>query len=305
MSTSSKPRRVRASWIIGILLAAAVIAAVEWLIGWIDIARAWRDVPPDQLALACGLAVLGYVLRAARLARVAGGVGVRASPLSWFRITAIHTCAINIVPARAGEAALPMLLHRHCAMPLGRGLGLLVTIRLHDLAAMTALGLAAAVMLLRGSVTGGLALAALIIAGWLGLLLLPRLVLPWTDRGPDWLARLAWPLRLLSHGLAGAYALTLGAWAAKWASLAIIAAAVAGLEPIQAAVAIGAAEAAALSPIQGVAGAGTFEAAVGAALVFTGLGAAEALHAAVVLHLFLLGVSLLLAAIAAPLPHRE
>jgi uncharacterized membrane protein YbhN (UPF0104 family) len=56
---------------------------------------------------------------------------------------------------------------------------------------------------------------------------------------------------------------------------------------------------------EGIAGAGTFEAAVAGALVFSGLAGAEALQAAVQLHLFLLGISLVLAALALLLPHHD
>ncbi|AGA35175.1 putative membrane protein [Thioalkalivibrio nitratireducens DSM 14787] len=286
------------------MLALAVVVAVQWLVGWAEIWAAWRGVPPQLLALGGGLALLSYSLRAIRLATVAGGLEARATPLSWFRITALHLAAINLVPARAGEAALPLLMRRHCDVPLGRGVALLVAIRLHDLVAMATLGLAALTWLLYGPALAALVLAALAAAGWAGLAVAPRVLLPWAAGGAAWLRAVSWPLRLLPSRLGRVYLLTLAAWSAKWLSLAVIAGAVAGLEPLQALVAIGAAEIAALSPIQGVAGAGTFEAAVAAALAFTGLDAAAALHAAVVLHLFLLGVSVLLGAVAALLPHR-
>jgi glycosyltransferase AglD len=298
-------RRAWLNWAVGILLAVAVVVTVQWLVGWREIGIAWREVPPRLLLLGSGLALLGYILRAARLATVAGGLGARATPLSWFRITALHLVAINLVPARAGEAALPLLMRRHCGVPLGRGVALLVAMRLHDMVAMATLGLAAVTLLLVGPAAAAVVLAGLAAAGWLALAVAPRLLLPWIHRGPVWLAAVGWPLRLLPTRLGRVYLLTLGAWAAKWVSLAVIAGAVAGLEPLQALVAIGAAEVAALSPIQGVAGAGTFEAAVAAALAFTGLAPAEALHAAVVLHLFVLGISVLLGAVAAMLPHRS
>lgn len=40
-----------------------------------------------------------------------------------------------------GETALPLLMWRHCAVPLGQGWGLLVAIRLHDLVVIVTLGL--------------------------------------------------------------------------------------------------------------------------------------------------------------------
>ncbi|MBA1333058.1 hypothetical protein QQ73_19015 [Candidatus Endoriftia persephone str. Guaymas] len=51
-------------------------------------------------------------------------------------------------------------------------------------------------------------------------------------------------------------------------------------------------------PMQGFAAAGTFEAGVMAVLVPTGTGAEQALSAAINLHLFLLGLSLLSGALA-------
>lgn len=297
-------RRALLGWLLGFLLAVGMVILVEWLLGWRSVLAVWREVPPGVLMLGAALAVVSYGLRAARLAVVAQGIGASASPLSWFRITALHLAAINLVPARAGEAALPLLMRRHCSIPLAQGLGLLVALRLHDLVAMATLGLSAVVLLVYGGTAGAIALLGLGLTGWLGLVWAPRLLLPWADRGQRWIAVLSWPLRLLPANLVWVYALTLAAWAAKWFSLAIVAASVAGLDSMQALIAIGAAEVAALSPIQGVAGAGTFEAAVAGALVLTGLGAAEALHAAVILHLFLLGISLLLAVPALLLPHR-
>lgn len=308
MSTSestASPSRTRLGWMLGIVLTVSLVLVVEWWLGWDSILAVWREVPPQSLLLAFGLALLSYVLRATRLALVAKGVGAQASPWSWFRITAMHLVAINIVPARAGEAALPLLMRRHCSVPLAQGLGLLVAIRLHDLVAMATLGLTALGWLTLGGTIAALMGVGLGIAGWVGLVWAPRLILPLADRGPKWLAVLSWPLRLLPRNLARVYALTLAAWAAKWTSLAVIAGVVATLDPVRAMIAIGAAEVAALSPIQGVAGAGTFEAAVAGALVVSGLAAAEALQAAIQLHLFLLGISLLLAALALLLPHRS
>jgi uncharacterized membrane protein YbhN (UPF0104 family) len=298
------PRRTILGWVLGIALTMTLVLVVEWWLGWGSILAVWREVPPQLLLLASGLALLSYGLRSARLALVATGLGAQASSWSWFRITALHLLAINVVPARAGEAALPLLMRRHCAVPLAQGLGLLVAIRLHDLVAMATLGLTALGWLMFGGTIAALVGVGLGLAGWLSLVWAPRLILPLADHGPKWLAVLSWPLRLLPRNLSRVYALTLAAWAAKWTSLAVIAGVVANLDPVRAIIAIGAAEVAALSPIQGVAGAGTFEAAVGGALVFSGLAASEALQAAIQLHLFLLGISVVLAALALLLPHR-
>lgn len=292
-------------WIVGILLAIALIGAVELLIGWKTIWLTWREVSPRDLLLPIMLTVTSYSLRAARLAQVAASAGLRASFFSWFRMTAIHVLAVNVIPARGGEMALPILLHRHFKLHLGPGIGLLANIRLHDIAAMAGLGIAAVITLMFGPLAGSLALLIGGLSGWLGLLLLPRLILPWLDRAPPRIAALAWPLHRLPQRAGRVYLLTLGAWTTKWLALALIAGTVAALEPAQALVAIGAAEVAALSPIQGVAGAGSFEAAVAGALVLVGLSADAALHAAIQLHLFLLGMSLLLAGIAALIPHRR
>jgi uncharacterized membrane protein YbhN (UPF0104 family) len=302
---STRPYRTSLSWVLGIALTAILVLLVEWWLGWDSLLLVWREVPPPALLLAFGLSLLSYILRAARLALVAREVGAQASPWSWFRITALHLIAINVVPARAGEAALPLLMRRHCAVPLGQGLGLLVAIRLHDLVAMATLGLTALGWLFYGGAVAVLVGVGLGLVSGLGLAWTPRWLLPRVERGPQWLSVLSWPLRLLPRNLGQVHALTLAAWTTKWTALAVIASVVVNLTPVHAMIAIGAAEVAALSPIQGVAGAGTFEAAVAGALVISGLSAAEALQAALQLHLFLLGISLVLAALALLVPHRS
>ncbi len=292
-------------WLAGVFLALAVVLVVQWLVGWAEVGRAWLQIPPSALAAAMLLMTVSYLLRAARLARLAGVAGVVATAWQWVRISVLHTCAVNVLPMRAGEGALPWMLKRHGDLSLPRGLGLVVALRLQDLVVMAALGLVVVVTLWAGLMAGALAALPVLLLGRWVVRTWPGWLLRWLDRGPVWVARLAWPLRLLAARPPGVYWLGVAAWTVKWLAMALIIHAATAVAPVRAAIAIAAAEVAAVLPVQGIAGAGTFEAAVTGALTLTGLDAAQALQLAVILHLFILGMSLLLAALVAPLGKRR
>lgn len=288
--TERLPTWLRRGLSIGVLL--AVIALVQYFVGWQRVAAAWLAAGPVPIAGCFALLVGSYAARATRI-----GLALAPRPpfLTLLRVTTIHLAAINTLPARAGEFALPWLLARECGRRFGDGIALLFWIRLLD---VQVLGMLAAAIVL--APTGQAPAAVGAIAALVG----PVAVWAALQR-PGWvrigtqgrLGRLFHTVRdhappgLVAYLHLGAW--TLAAWLLKFAALGAWLTALTGMEPGTALLAVVAAEVAALIPVQGPAAAGTYEAAVTATLVAAGIPAAAALSAAVSLHLFVLGSSLL------------
>lgn len=292
-------------WLLGILLLAGLVAWVHQAVGWPTLLAPWRDLALPQLLGLLALAALSYVLRAVRAYDALRNL-VRGRFLSMLRVTALHTAANNLLPMRLGEAAFPILVRRHFGLRLTRGTLALAWIRLMDLHVLGLVATMALILSTAGSLPAWLALAAWAAALPLAVRLLPllagrvaagglagRLLQAVRETGPADIPELA---RL--------YLWTGLSWAAKLAAFAAITAHF--LEAPAGAILAGivGAELSSVLPFHGVAGAGSYEAAMVAALYPFGVEPAAALAAAVNLHLFLLGVTLLfsLAALLIPAP---
>ena len=302
------PRSLRGTarqWLLGGALLAALVAWVHHAVGWQALLAPWGDLSAAQLAGLLALAALSYLLRAVRAYDALRSL-VRGRFLTMLRVTVLHTAANNLLPMRLGEAAFPLLVRRHFGLRLTRGTLALAWIRLMDL---HVLRLVAGVALLL-STTASLA-PWLLLGGWtlalpLALRLLPalagrvaadgvagRLLQAVRDTGPADVPELA---RL--------YLWTVLSWVAKLAAFAAITAHFLAAPAGTILAGIVGAELSSVLPFHGVAGAGSYEAAMVAALYPFGVQPAAALGAAVNLHLFLLGVTLLssLAALLIPAP---
>ena len=177
-----------------ILLSAALAAALLALLAawgdvrWDDCVQAWRQLPPSAYVLGLGCHVAAYNFRAWRY-RLLLPQPVRPRHAHVLAIAAAHNLATYVLPARSGDASLPVYLRAQCGVPLENGLAALVVSRLLDLATLAAvLGAACAWLSLAGrvqlppwmAVAGAalfaLGLAALVLAGHA-----ERLV-PWVQR---------------------------------------------------------------------------------------------------------------------------
>ena len=302
------PRSLRGTarqWLLGGLLLAALVAWVHHAVGWWSLLAPWRDLPPSHLLGLLALAALSYVLRAVRAYDALRSL-VRGRFLTMLRVTVLHTAANNLLPMRLGEAAFPILVRRHFGLRLTRGTLALAWIRLMDLHVLGLVAAIALVLSTAGSLPASLALAAWLLALPLGIRLLPvaaervapaglagRLLRAVRETGPADVPELA---RL--------YLWTALSWAAKLAAFAAITAHFLDAPAGTILAGIVGAELSSVLPFHGVAGAGSYEAAMVAALYPFGVEPAAALGAAVNLHLFLLGVTLLssLAALLIPAP---
>ncbi|EGV52712.1 putative membrane protein [endosymbiont of Riftia pachyptila (vent Ph05)] len=303
-STNAAPRmqpesgRGRSMLLWGVLFA-VLLAAVEYWVGWARILAAWRALSPIQILLAAGLVVISYLMRTLRIhLHFLSATGGRFA-LS-LRMVLLHNLFNNLLPMRAGELSLPLLMKRYFGVRRAETVGALLWFRFLDLLTLSLIGVAALLLWLDTAFAPALLIAPLmaLLAPWL----VPRLITWSARRLPErWSER----LQALRNGFPQArrqalinilftllnWSIKLGAFAWILFSLAETSAGAAWLGAI-------AGDLSSVLPMQGFAAAGTFEAGVMAVLVPTGTGAEQALSAAINLHLFLLGLSLLSGALA-------
>jgi len=290
-------------WLLGLLILAGLLVWIHHAIGWRQLLAPWRTLPAGDLAGLAVLATLSYLCRGVRVyvyfpEILAGRLAATV------RLSVLHNVANNLLPMRAGEAAFPLLMKRYFGHGLVDSAFSLIWIRLLDL-----------------HVIGLLALLAGWLAhphdAWIAAASLWLLGLPVVFRlRAGLLARLrAHPGRLAGIGarvleatprdgrrLARVYGWTLATWVSKVTAFTIILLHFIGTEPWRALVGVLGGELSSVLPFHGVAGSGSYELAMVAALVPSGVDASVALAGAVNLHLFLLGVTLLLGGAALLLP---
>lgn len=303
MTTSaSKPHRPRA-WLTITLGWAAVLAGLTAAVLWIEPARLmapWRHISPLALLVALGLMVLSYALRALRIQRY---FHPELNGRFWatLKLSTWHILLNNLLPMRAGEISFPILMQRYFALPARRTVPVLFWFRLLDLQAIVLIGLLAT---LWGTGLSGQWL-------WPVIVLLPAPLLAYLARHRivGWLARRPagkWRDRLIDS--AGSlpdsprsFLATLGwtwiNWLVKLLTLAWVLAALAPVSLIQAVAGAIGGDLTTVLPIHAPGGFGTFEAGVMLALQPFSVTSQTALAAAINLHLFLLGSSILAALI--------
>nr|WP_276562511.1 lysylphosphatidylglycerol synthase domain-containing protein [Hoeflea prorocentri] len=244
-------------------------------------AQAWLLVVASFLLIA--------IIRAFRLLFIAPSAQV--APV--FRASFLHGIANAVLPARMGEAVLPLALSKFAKLDLFRAIGLLLVVRLGDLIALTGLGLILVGLLDYANLADSLRIAAVVcgivlisaiavIPALVGVAggLLPRLFKSLADRISTSSAQIN----------AGNKAYLVLLTLAIWFTLAVashISIRAAGLE-VDFAVAWLACIAASFAfalPVNGIASVGPFEAAFVSVLVLSGADAQAALTAALHLHI--------------------
>lgn len=284
------PSSTTLRWLIGLALALALVLWVHWAVGWPRLLAPWAEMPAGRLALALALVALSYLLRALRIydyfrADLVGRFAATA------RLSFLHNAANNLLPMRLGEAAFPLLMQRYFGKGwLASGVSLL-WIRLLDLHFVLLVGILA---LLPPS-----AWSLLLPLLWLALLplslgLRPRLEPALRARAPKLAAALA---HVPAQGWLNLriWLWTAASWTLKVAAFVLVVTHFAELPARTALAGVVGAELSSVLPVHGVAGAGSYEGAMTLALLPLGVSQAAALTAAVNLHLFLLGCTLLLA----------
>jgi hypothetical protein len=290
-------------WLIGGLLLLGLVVWVQLEVGWGRLLAPWREISPLQLAYLLGLSLLSYLCRGVRLyvyfpELLRGRLG------SALRLSVLHNFANNLLPMRAGEAAFPLLMKRYFGHGYAASTLSLIWIRLLDLLVIALIALAAAWLAQPHWLW--LLLAGLLLLGLpLSYALRWRLMRRLEGRAGRLAGLLRQALRAMpANGLRLVHVLlwTVLSWASKFFAFTVILRHFLEAELWQAWVGIVGAELSSVLPFHGVAGTGSYELAMVAAIVPTGISAEAALQGAVNLHLFLLGVTLLLGPLALLLP---
>lgn len=131
------------------LLIAAVLLAVLGIWGGVDFGEmwaSWRRLPAGSYALALGIHVGIYMLRALRF-RILIPVGERPSFGVVAAVSAAHNLAAYVLPAKTGEASLILYLKRVGGVGGAVGLASLLVSRVLDLAFLSGLSGVACLLL--------------------------------------------------------------------------------------------------------------------------------------------------------------
>lgn len=287
-------------WLLGGLLLIALVVAVALTVGWGPLLAPWRELGLTELLGLLALSALSYGFRAVRVFDYFRPAFAGRFP-TVLRLSILHNVANNLLPMRAGEMVFPWLMGRYFGQGFGNALASLIWIRLLD---MHFLGLIACLILYLRQPWIGWPLA-----GLLWLLLLPlmarvgRLAPTGSSRMPARLAStLARAAPVSRRLIARLYLWTALSWTAKFIAFALLLQHFLPLDLWRLLIGVLGAELSSILPFHGIAGGGTYELAAVAALVPFGVSPEAALVGAVNLHLFLLGVTLLLGLLALLLP---
>jgi len=290
------------AWAIGISLLVGLVLLTHFSVGWGNLLSPWRAIRPEILGAALGLVFGSYAVRTIRVHAYFHPATAGRFPRT-FRLVLMHNLLNTLLPMRSGEASFPILMAREFRVPFSRSIPGLVYLRVLDLHFVLFLGVAV-LSWKQGGFAWILALPLACIPygifraqGWLGL----RLV--------DWKGRISTLGREALEGLPATSEAFWRTWlwtAVNWTvKLAVFAWILRAFTPMPFSYALLGSTTGELSsvlPFHGIAGAGTYEAGVLASLVPLGVELEAALRAAVNLHLFVLGASILAGALAAFFP---
>jgi uncharacterized membrane protein YbhN (UPF0104 family) len=287
-------------WLVGALLLGGVVLGVAFTVGWGRLLAPWRGLSALELLPLLLLSALSYGLRAVRVydyfrPRFRGRFP------TVLRLSVLHNSANNLLPMRAGEMVFPWLMGRYFSHGFLDATAALVWIRLLDL---HSLGLIGMLTLWLRSASWIWPVAAI---AWLALLPLAykgRLVMPAGEGGRvRRFLRRALEAAPTSFGrVLRVYSWTTLIWGSKFVAFAALLHHFLPVGLWMVLTGVMGAELSSVLPFHGIAGSGSYELAMVAALVPLGVSPQAALAGAVNLHLFLLGVTLLLGGLAFLLP---
>ncbi|CRI66307.1 conserved membrane hypothetical protein [Thiocapsa sp. KS1] len=297
-------------WAMGGALLAALLIAVEWTVGWGPLLLPWRTLSPLLLLALFGLTALSYVLRAVRVYDYFGPRFRGCFP-TVLRLSMLHNSANNLLPMRAGEMVFPWLMRRYFGHGFLDAAAALIWIRLLDLHFLVLIGIL--ILYLREPSGVWWIAAGVWVAGLVLFVPLGRMANATTGpRQPGIYAALRHLVRRLATAapsdpaiIARVYLWTALTWTLKFTAFAVLLEHFLPVAFWRVLTGVMGAELSTVLPFHGIAGSGSYELAVVAALAPLGVDPKTALAGAVNLHLFLLGTTLVLGAIAFLLPKRS
>jgi len=283
---------------LGALLAITVAWGVHVVVGWNEVARLVSTLPWSTWLAFTVLIAVSYAFRVIRVWRLLRDVHAEAMLVRTIPVFFVHNALATALPARLGDAAMPVLARRWIGADWAAAIGALAWWRLGDAAVVAAL----AIVLIA---TGAQVLAPLLVVA-IGACIVPFAAFGLRRPLAQWLERraacapgsraLAVGLRVLrgmpQHPLALAADLALAsvAWTAKIASFTVL---IVGALPgtagssarwAQLAAAALAGDVAGALPVPTIGGIGPFEAGIVLGLAALDVAPAEALAVSVLVH---------------------
>lgn len=297
-------RRTLGRWLLGLALLAGLILWVQHSVGWTELLTPWRTLAPGRLALLLLLTAISYLFRAIRIYDYSYAL-LRGSFLATLRLSLLHNALNNFLPMRLGELAYPLLMKRYFGQGYVASSVTLLWIRILDL---HFLGLPTLIFLY---VIQGLQIWLWLIPPWLALVpalywghgLLQRSLVSYQGPLASFMGQILSHIPNSTGQFLRIWLWTALSWICKLLAFTAVVLHFSNLDLGRAVLGTLGAELSSVLPIHGVAGAGTYELAMSAVLLPLGIDVASILKAAVNLHLYLLGASLLLLLWGLLLPH--
>jgi uncharacterized membrane protein YbhN (UPF0104 family) len=302
---STEAGRPILGWILGFGLLLGLVVITHSTVGWGSLLAPWTSIPIWMLILAFSGVLLSLAIRALRIQEYFQPATKGRFPRT-FRLVLIHNLFNNLLPMRSGEASFPILMARQFRVSFVQSVPGLLYLRILDLHFVLFMGLS--VLAWQRGLTLGL-LSLLLAPIPLGVFLAQSRVKALFAKGEG----RAWTLlRKACQGLPSTPGLFWRLWiwtAVNWSvKLLVFAWILRAFTPMPFPYALLGSTTGELSsvlPFHGIAGAGTYEAGVLSSLLPLGIELEGAISAAVNLHLFLLGSSMIAGMVAAVIPSKR
>ncbi len=292
---------------IGAVLFVLLLIAVDVYVGWSELLTPWLLLSPVTIVIALIFTFATYMARAMRIydyfyQQLKG----RFAPC--LRLSLQHGLLNNFLPMRSGEISFPLLMSRQFDISAKHSVPALLWFRIMDIHTLLLLGLVSLMQPQLGNAITVILAVAWLAVPWLLLVGSRRLQQGISNRQGRVFELLIKLLHSLPHDRIKFYktwAWTVLNWFIKLAVFAFILMQFIELPGAAALLGVIAGDLTSVLPVHGFAGAGTYEAGIVAAVLPFGADASDALKAAVNLHIFMLGGTILGGLVSLLLPARK
>jgi uncharacterized membrane protein YbhN (UPF0104 family) len=289
-----RPGSQQNKWILQILLLTALVLLIELTISWATLLKPWKTIGSEAAFAAILLLIFSYLVRALRLTLFFEEI-----PLQRFtrclRISLIHNFYNNLLPMRSGELSFLILMQKEFAISYKQSTAALVWLRMLDLMAILLIAAFTLFFAIRIELLSIIiALSTVILPLWLAAGF--DLIATWMEkRKPGWQEHISeirrgWPDE--KRKIWESWIWTLINWVIKLSAFAVVFHWFIDVDWYQALFAVVGAELTSVLPFHSVAGAGSYESGALLGLSVLGEFSTAAVIAAVNLHLFIIGMTL-------------